>query len=423
MSLRSKLREGFFPAKTTLSQGDAVLGTVEQSYGVRLKTSFKDQLTVFNEDPVIKESVLQFAQQVVSSGIFTTSEPYDAQLPRPESKGNWTAKQCIDAWNKQNNLDGKILTITAELDAFGNSFWNITDGFTYVPIQSVDWALPSDKMVAIREKYDLRLTGDFGMKELKFGKFVHFTSNIIGTAPFGTGILYSLIQTPANSALTGLPVPSVYELRKAVRAAMKGGFEKFSFANELWVFEGLSDAKIKEIGNKLTIMSATGQRIATNVKGNIDIAVPQRTGSYDAWLKTMEDEFLMTLANPSLKLGLEQGFTKSTAETAQEMYSSKIESLRREIKRQIETIWSQVLISAGFDPEKAQMKLHFGSPEVEYVTADLFEAVKNGIITIDEARLILRESCKWRIEAAMVKSKDDKTIATTITDNKAVKNG
>lgn len=397
-----RLKEGIFPIKVKFGDGVAVLGTVEQTYGVRLKTSFKDQLTVFNEDPVIKESVLQFAQQVVSTGIFTTSDEYPIELPKPSNNGSgakWTAKQCIDHWNKVNNLDGKILTIAAELDAFGNSFWNIVNGLAYIPIQSIDWALPSEKTIAIHTKYDLKTTGDYGTKTLPFGDFIHFTSNIIGLAPFGSGILYSLIQIPNASILTGKAVPSIYELRKAIRASMKEGFEKFSFANELWSFEGLSDTKTKEVGEKLTEMSSTGQRIATNVKGDIKIAVPQRTATYDQWIKTMEDEFLMALANPSLKLGLEMGFTKATAEASLKMFESKIESLRREIKRQIENLWGHVLTESGFDPDKANMKLHFGSPETEYETADIWKAVEDQVITREEARLILRESVKWRIES------------------------
>jgi hypothetical protein len=162
----------------------------------------------------------------------------------------------------------------------------------------------------------------------------------------------------------------------------------------------MSDAKIKEIGEKFVDMATTGQRIASNVPGDIKTSVPQRTATYDAWIKTMEDEFLMALANPSLKLGLEQGFTKATAEAATEMFESKIESLRREIKRQVENIWGQVLLSNGFDPYKANMKLHFGSPEVEYNTEDIWKAVEDQVISIDEARLILRESMKWRLESA-----------------------
>ncbi len=402
MTLLTRLKEGFFPIKISIGKGTAVLGTIEQTYGVRLKTSFKNQLMVFNEDPVIKESVLQFAQQVVSTGIFTTSDDYPIELPKPSSNGSgakWTAKQCIDNWNKVNNLDGKILTIAAELDAFGNSFFNIVNGFQYIPIQSIDWAMPSDKTIAVHTKYDLKTTGEFGMKVLPHGDFIHFVHNVIGLAPFGSGILYSLIQIPQSSALTGKAVPSIYELRKTIRASMKEGFEKFSFGNELWSFEGVSDTKIKEIGDKLTEMPSTGQRVATNVKGDIKTAVPARTATYDEWIKSMSNEFLMSLANPSLKLGLEMGFTKATAEAALKMFESKIESLRREIKRAIEGIWAQVLRECGFDPDRANIKLHFGSPEVEYVTTDVFKAVEDGIISRDEARLILRESMKWRIES------------------------
>lgn len=399
------LREGFFPSSVKIGDGQAILGTVEQSYGVRLVSSFKVQAQVFNEDPVIKESIIQFAQQIVSTGIFTTSDPYDVKLPIPTAAGRsgaWTAKECIDHWNKVNNLDGKILTIAQELDAFGNSFWNIVNGFNYIPIQSVDYAIPASKMVPIRDKYDIYLTADFGRKTLPSSDFIHFVSNVIGTAPFGTGVIYSMIQIPTAASGEILPVPSIYELRKSMRAAMKEGFAKFSFGNELWIFEGMSDAKIKEIGEKFVTMAYTGQRIASNVPGDIKTSVPQRTATYDAWIKTMEDEFLMSLANPSLKLGLEQGFTKATAEAATEMFKSKIESLRREIKRQVENLWGQVLTSNGFDPYKANMKLHFGSAEVEYNTEDIWKAVEDQVITVDEARLILRESMKWRLESASI---------------------
>lgn len=400
-----RLKEGFFPTPRTIGDGTAVLGTVEQSYGVRLKTNLKDQLMVFNEDPVIKESVLQFAQQVISTGIFTTGDKYPTKLPNPhgaDGKAQWTAQECINYWNKINNLDGKILTIAVELVAFGNSFWNIVDGFNYIPIEAIDYAKPSSKTVPIRDKYDVELTGVYGSKTLRHDDFVHFCSTRIGTAPLGTGILYSLIQIPSASVLTGMPVPSIYELRKSMRASMKEGFEKFSFANELWSFEGLSDTKIKEVGEKLTKMTSTGQRIATNVPGSIQIAIPQRTATYDAWIKAMGDEFLMALANPSLKLGLEMGFTKATAEAATEMFASKIESMRREIRRQIESLWEQILRSAGFDSEKANIKLHFGSPEVEYETDDIWKAVEDQVITIEEARGILRESMKWRLESAAI---------------------
>jgi hypothetical protein len=406
-SFLGRLRESFIPSNQAVKDGEAVLGVVEQSFGVRLNTSLTEQVAVFHEDPVVKESILQFAQQVISTGIFITGDKYDVKLPIPDkynkkysslltSNESWDAKGCIEFFNRANNMDDKLLTVAIEMDAFGNSFWNIVEGFDYVPIQSVMWAKPNAQEVSTRDQYDLQLSGVYrGMPTLTWGEFIHFKTDMVGTAPFGTGIIYALIQTPKMSG-----IPSFYEMRLGMRAAMLGGFRKFSFGNELWTFEGLSDKKVTEVGQKITQMDPTGQRIATNVKGDIHIAVPQRTTSYDQWLMQMQDEFLMSLANPSLKLGLERGYTKATAQAAQELFNSKIESMRREIKRPVEQLYSDFLLENGFDPQKANIKLNFGSEQIEYVAADIFKAAAMGIISPDEARTILRNNMRWEITDA-----------------------
>jgi hypothetical protein len=179
---------------------------------------------------------------------------------------------------------------------------------------------------------------------------------------------------------------------------MKEGFEKFSFGNELWTFEGLSEDKIEELGNQITQMNSTGQRVVTNVKGDIKLAVPQRTQSYDSWIESCRNEFLMALANPSLKLGLEEGFTKATAYTASDLFKYKVASVRRIVKRQIESLWSQILEKMGFDSEKANVKLMFASEDVTYTLTDVFSAVDKGIISKEEARTILKQFAKWRLE-------------------------
>jgi len=397
MGIRKWLSETLYPQKVlSEATGHVILGQVEQSYGVRLTTSFADQLKVFNKDPVIKESITQFAQEVISTGIFTTvDEAYTATLPTGPNGIQWTAKECLDHWNKDVNLDYKTLQIAIELVAFGNSLWHGQNGFSNIPIESIDKAEPRVKTVPIIEEYNLRLTHIFGAKVLPFGTFIHFKTSETGFAPFGSGIILGLIAKPDND------VPSLWEIRKSTRKSMKEGFEKFSFGNELWVFDGLSDDKIEKMGKEVTAMKSTGQRIATNVKGDIKLSVPQRTQSYDKWIDSNHHEFLMALANPSLKLGLEQGFTKATAEAARELFEFKISSIRRIIKREIEILWITVLNGYGFDGKAVNARLHFGTPEIEYVTADLFKAVELRLITVAEARQILRDSMKWRLEEAL----------------------
>jgi hypothetical protein len=179
---------------------------------------------------------------------------------------------------------------------------------------------------------------------------------------------------------------------------MKSGFEKFSFGNELWSFPEMPDDQVAALNDKIAIMSETGERVVSNYKGEISIAIPERTQSYDKWIEEMHNEFFMALANPSLKLGLEQGFTKATADTAREMFEMKISSMRREIKRNIEALWAKVLENYGFDGEAAGIKLNFGSVEIQYAVSDIFGAVDKEIITPDEAREILKKYARWDIE-------------------------
>lgn len=405
MSLTSRLREAIFgaPPPKEINKGAAIFSSMSQAVGVTPSTSFANQITVYLEDPVVKESILQMAQEIISTGYFTTAnEAYGATMPTGPGGKSWTAKEAIDYWSKVNNLDEKLLQIAIELVAFGNSFWNITNsGFVNIPLEAVSSAIAADPTTPLREKYNLRLTGAYGSKMVKYEEFSHFHTEPIGCGPMGSGIILGLISTPASYVTAEgetVAVPSLYDIRKAVRASMKEGFTKFSFGNELWIFEGMSDAGINEMGPKLESMPSTGQRIVSNMPGDIKLALPQRTQSYDKWIEQIDNEFLMSLGNPSLKLGLEQGFTKATAEAARELYEMKIAALRRIMKRHIEAIWVTVLNRLGFDGQAAEVRLNFGSPEIEYKTQDVFSAVDKGVISTQEARNILTKNMKWELD-------------------------
>jgi len=366
-----------------------------------LKQKLKEAIFgIPKEEKPIKEgsAVIGTVKQVVSTGIFTTmNEDYTTRLPNHKGE-EWNAKEAIDYWNKKNNLDEKILQIAIELTAFGNSFWYIGDnGFTNIPIEAVLKTKPISKTVPVQEKYNIQLTGSYGSKEIKHDQFIHFKVNTIGSGAFGTGVIAGLLEKPDSNT------PSLYDIRKSVRASMKTGFEKFSFGNELWVFEGLSDDKIEEIGKKITEMSNTGNRIATNVRGDIRLSVPQRTQSYDRWLETIENEFLTALANPSLKMGPERGWiTKASAETAAAMFEYKIAAMRRTIKRQIEALWCKVLDELGFDSEKADIRLNFGAEEIKLDFEQVLAAVQAGIISREEARKYLIKIAKIELSSEEV---------------------
>ena len=398
MSRYSKLKEVIFGEPNEKSEikqsGSIVMGQVDQSSGSQLSTSFKDQATILNEDPVVQQAVLQMAQEIISTGIFTTQdEKYTLVL------GGKSAKDVIDYWNKVNDTDATVLMIAQQIVAFGNSFWYIGDGgFENIPIQAINKALPISKDVPLYRQYHILLTASYGSKTIKWGEFLHFRTNITGTEPFGKGFIMGLIATPeaiSNGDDEPIPVPSLYEIRKSVRASMKQGFEKFSFGNELWVFEGLSDDGIATMAGKVNEMTPTGNRVCTNVKGDIKLAVPQRTQGYDAWIAQIDKEFYAATGgniSPNTEFT-----TKATAEAVRATYEMKVASLRRTIKRIFEDVWTKVLDNSGYDGIAAKVSLHFGSQEIEYVTSDVFSAVDKQIISKEEARTILMEYMKWRL--------------------------
>jgi len=368
-----------------------VVSSIEKNYGVRLSTSFKDQLKVYNEDGLIKQKILEFGQEVISTGYFTTmNEKYMLVL------SGKTAKQVIDDWNRINDIDNKLPQMAAELTAFGNSFWNITKGgLSNIPIESIAGVVPVDKTTPVREKYNLKLTGLYGQKLVKWGEFLHPRINITGWAPLGTGIILGLVAYPDSDT------PSIYEVRKTVRSSINDAFLRFSQTNSLWSFPDAKDEAIKALSVQLAAMKVgqKSQRIATNVKGSISLEIPERTSSFDKWIEQIDKEFYAALGTgitPDTEYT-----TKATAEAIREYYEMRIANLRRVIKRVMEAIWTKVLDELGYDGKAADVKLHFGSQEIEYKTEDVFKAETQRIISKKEARTILREYMKWKLEEAM----------------------
>jgi hypothetical protein len=117
------------------------------------------------------------------------------------------------------------------------------------------------------------------------------------------------------------------------------------------------------------------------------------------FIKEMRNEFHMALGEPSLKLGLEEGFTKSTAESATGIHELEISYCRINIKQVFGDLFKIILDKMGYDGKLADVQLNFGAEETaEYKPEDIFTAVKNKILTPDEARALLSKYHKWDIK-------------------------
>jgi hypothetical protein len=61
--------------------------------------------------------------------------------------------------------------------------------------------------------------------------------------------------------------------------------------------------------------------------------------------------------------------------------------MQRLIKREVEKLWSLVIVEAGFDPIQAHVRLNWGPPETPEVSlADMLKAAELGLIRPEEFR-------------------------------------
>jgi hypothetical protein len=380
-----------------------VLGAVEQSYGIYQVPTFKEQVDCLWNDPLIKEAVTMFAEQVVSTGFFLTGNPkYQVKL----GPKNQTALEIIREWCRLNQIDIKVLEIVIEMKAFGNSFWKMDDyGFSKIPIESA-WHMVREKAnKPLQEIYALQLTPLYNSRVIPNNEFVHFRVGITGYhAPLGQGVIYSLLAKPTDSK--GNVAPSIYDVRLNMRKSLDQGFQNFSFGN-VWIgvpnmsnedFEA-EDEDGKTISDKVANMAPTGNRVITNTDVKVELEVPERTQSYDEFIKNERDEFFMALADPSLKMGLEQGFTKATAVTGSDIYKYKVSSMRRSVKQKFEDIFQELLNDLGYDGYEADIQMNFGPEETaEYLIADIFTAVDKKIISRKTSVRLLCKYHKWDID-------------------------
>jgi len=81
------------------------------------------------------------------------------------------------------------------------------------------------------------------------------------------------------------------------------------------------------------------------------------------------------------------GWTEASARVGQDIFEVIINPIQDLVKRSIEDVWDIIIDKAGYDPEKAQVRLNWGSektPEINMV--DMLKAAELGLIRSEEFR-------------------------------------
>jgi len=371
--------------------------SIDDTYGSSPSITLTNQVDAFEKDPILRESIIHTSMEILGTGFFTSiDDKYTVVLPKPNSVGvgNWTAKEALDYWNTENNLDEVLLTCSLELVAYGNSFLLLTaNGIQPIPLTSISTLDNMSKTIPKTEQYKIVFNNIANQREALWGSFVHFRANVTtDTNPFGTGVVAGLLEkwdTNCDSLMD-----QVYMIRKAMTA----GFGAFSQPTQVWVFPKASDTELGTKKTEIEKLPQYGGRFATNEEMSIIGPMPNKERGYDEFIKTMFDQYIMSIGDPSLKASVESGFTEASIRGSIELYRKKIQYMRRTLKRQVEKMWATVLKGYGFDPDAAQAKLNFGADEIAWTVSDLMNAVSNGVITPEEARVQLMKKAKWELD-------------------------
>lgn len=370
----------------------ALLASTE-SAGVTPSTSYVDQVEVFEKVPLVREMVIHSAMEIVGSGMFTTAQG-DLTLKLPiNGKGSYDAKGAIDFWNEMNDLDEKMLTVAIELVAYGVSvFYKTDNGIKSLDIKTLQRAIPSEKGVPMSEKFDLVLCGRYAGQTLKWGEFIIFRANVTSSSfPLGTGVIKALIETYGENEFSKLDILFTIE-----NATLKG-FRRFGQPVE-FIHPDTPDADMTAVNDQVKKLKDGGGRIITNIPVGITSNMPPKTEGYEGWRKDEVDSFIMCLGDPSLKASVESGFTEASIRGSIELFRKKVNSFRRAIKRGTEQLWKQVLVTYGFDPDVAQVRLEFGADLIQWTVPDLAKMVEDKVVSPEEARVILREKAGMKLE-------------------------
>ena len=374
----------------------------QQQTGVIPKITFEKMMKVYEGHPAVASAINFLAWQTTGMGFYTSqNDEYT------ESKDGKLAKEYIDDWNEQVGLDEMLQITTIYVVGFGNAFWHKIDGdisnLQIIPIQAVERLIPAEKLQTQRftpwsQIQGLKLTSHYGGKIIPWDEIIHFCYKPVRMDGFGTGILHKLCTRMLVG--DGEIRYSYAEIIGKIEDSIMKQFEKFGAPNELWIFPGLTDAKLREYHGKIQSLPRTGARFTTNIeKACVKQILAERTRGFDAYLETLYNVFYLALETPLPKLFTTPGFTEASAKAAIEVAERKVQALQRFLKRIIERkVWSEVLRKAGYDPGQASIRLYWGMPnKPEFQIKDVLEAYNLGVVNREEARKILLE-LGWPIQ-------------------------
>jgi hypothetical protein len=358
-----------------------------------------DVMKLYDRDPTCKSSIDLLAASTVGTGFYTTCE-----------QGQEKAKEAVDKFCEDVNLDGLLNDMARRLIACGNDFW-----LKLKPERLVDLVrMPVNAVEKIKLAYvkDLKipwkadgyiLKSDFGEgfseagRTLKPEAVIHWRFNSQYHSGFGIGLLQVLLHT---LTINSDKRPAYAWMKSKIERIMPKIFEKYAGPDVIVQLEGQKPETIKAYENAIKNRPEEGLWLFSGAK-NVSVNPVQLDprARFEYYIDHIINQFYLGCETPLPRLFSTPGFTEASANAALELQDMLVKPVQRYVKRQVERdIFAPILTQAGYDPALAKVRLNFGSPETpELLAADLIAATEKGFIRTEEFRKNAVKVLGWEL--------------------------
>ncbi|MEM0313348.1 MAG: hypothetical protein QXQ41_02225 [Candidatus Bathyarchaeia archaeon] len=379
-SLWKHIREAFTGPRTS-----GYSTTASRVFSETAEIPLSEVMLLYERDPTCKASVDLLAAAAVGMGFHTTVNGGYEQADE--------AKEAVDRFCEEVNLDGLICDMARVLIACGNDFWlRVTPEslreLYRIPVDAVDrleCRFIGEDLKVPAEVTGYRLRSSYGGRTLRPEAVIHWRINSV--RGFGVGLLQVLMHT---LAVNGDRRPAFAWMKNKIERIMPSIFEKYAGPDVLAHLPGANEdtirkfeRAIKERPEEGSWLFYTGKQEARLFPVTID---PRARFEY--YVEHIINQFYLACETPLPRLFSMPGFTEASAKAALELQNMLVKPIQRYIKRTVEReIFKPVLEQAGLDPTEAHVRLNWGVPEKpEVKMADMLRAAELGLIRAEEFR-------------------------------------
>jgi hypothetical protein len=296
-----------------------VSGTASPKQRVFFDTSsipLADVMKLYDRDPTCKASVDLLAASTVGMGFYTTvDEKYDKASQ---------AKDAVDRFCEEVNLDGLLNDMAKPLIGCGNDFWlkltpeRLADTLR-MPLDSVQRiglsSVPDLKVPYKVTGYQLKSTyaGNAG-NELKTEAVIHWRLCSDVPSGFGVGLLQVLLHT---LTIDTDKRPAYAWMKAKIERIMPRIFEKYAGPDVLAYLEKADAATIKQFESTIKNRPEEGAWLFYNKPCEVKpVTIDPRAQGFVYYIDHIVNQFYLGCETPLPRLFSTPGFTEASARAA-----------------------------------------------------------------------------------------------------------